>query len=358
MLSMRTMSSYDRVIDALEFRKPDRLPRFESFWDYDDAWRETLGDYEAWNDVRIWYPVEATYPSRYHVIADPDSDGHKLYVDRWGRKIRVRKDAYFQEILEVPFPESMPFAELPPFEPPGLDSRYEISGTREATDKTLEHDKSSFCVFGKIGGLFIRTTQVRGFEQFLVDLASDRGLSRSLVERMYEHLSSVALQEIERWDLRDTGVWIYDDVAYNERPMISPKVFETVFFDLYRQLILRLKQAGARYVMLHSDGNIEQLLDMLVEAGFDGIHPVERRAGMNPFELRKRYPKLRFFGGMDNADLLRSGTRDEIERETRALIDLGRDGGLVIGSHSIGPDIPKESYLWFHQICERYGTYR
>jgi hypothetical protein len=55
-------------------------------------------------------------------------------------------------------------------------------------------------------------------------------------------------------------------------------------------MIKAYKDAGAKYVFLHSDGDIRLVLDMLVDAGIDGLNPVERRAHMNIAELRRLIP--------------------------------------------------------------------
>ena len=351
------ITSKERVLSCLAFETPDRIPRFESFWNYDDEWENALGPLENWNDVAIWMPNEGAYPSRECTISEGAPAGTRIYIDNWGRTVRTRSDAYFQEILNVPFESDNGISDLDQFDPPDLDSRFAVRGTIDETLRALEQDKRRYCVFGKIGGLFLRTTLVRGFERFLMDLSGDPGLAAELVERMYEHLLGVALEELRRWNLADTGIWIYDDIAYNSGPMMSPAAFESIFLPRYKRLVAEIKKAGAAYVMLHSDGNIAPLLDMFVEAGFDGIHPVERRTGMDPVVLRERYPRLRFFGGMDNSNLLRVGSLSDIESETKRIIGLGRGGGLTIGSHSIGPDIPIESYLHFHRCCLEHGVF-
>ena len=96
---------------------------------------------------------------------------------------------------------------------------------------------------------------------------------------------------------------------------------------------------------------------MLVDAGIDGINPLERRAQMNAVELRRRYPRLILTGGMCNTHTLVKGTRSEIESEARELIDLGREGGLVIGTHSVSPEIPLENYALYHDFCRTYGDF-
>jgi hypothetical protein len=63
-------------------------------------------------------------------------------------------------------------------------------------------------------------------------------------------------------------------------------------------------------------------------------------------------------GGMCNTHTLVNGPASQVEAEARALIDLSQEGGLVIGTHSISPEIPLELYEAYHRTCQTYGHYR
>jgi uroporphyrinogen-III decarboxylase len=152
-------------------------------------------------------------------------------------------------------------------------------------------------------------------------------------------------------------VWICDDMAYNEGPMFSPRSFEQVFLPACRRMFREFKSAGSRWVLLHSDGNILPILDMLVDAGIDGLNPLEKRAGMCAALIRRRYPRLILTGGMCNTHTLVHGPARRVEAEARELIDLGQEGELVIGTHSIGPEIPLEFCEAYHHACQTYGNY-
>ena len=96
---------------------------------------------------------------------------------------------------------------------------------------------------------------------------------------------------------------------------------------------------------------------MLVEAGIDGLNPLECRANMDIREIRRRFPKLILTGGMCNTQTLLRGTRAEIEAEAREIIDLGREGGVIIGTHSISPEIPLENFVIYHEFRLQYGLF-
>ncbi len=361
------MDAKERVLRACSFEKPDRLPRVDFFWDYPEAWEKRLGPIELLNDVTIWTPDEGTFPTRARVLKQA---GGSIYeVDRWGRTIRRRPGAYFVETLEVAIRDSADLDRLQ-FDPPDLEIRYRNvinemvedvqvaspAADRATWERTLRRAKTIGCVFGKTGGPFLRSTYLRGEAQYLIDLAQDPGLAKAIADRVTGHLTAISLQEIERWSLQETGIWIFDDVAYNTGPLFGPATFERVFLPAYAHMIRAFKQAGARYVFFHSDGDIRLFLDMLIDAGIDGINPVEPRANMRIPELRKRYPKLILAGGMDNTGTLINGPVGKIEAETREIIDAGRDGGVLIGSGYIGPDTPLRHFAAYHTTCMTYGA--
>ena len=116
------------------------------------------------------------------------------------------------------------------------------------------------------------------------------------------------------------------------------------------------RQAGC-IVHMHSDGDIRLVLDMLIDAGIEGINPLERRANMDIVKIHELYPKLILIGGMCNTKTLLRGTKEDVEAEAKAIIDIGRDGGIIIGSHSIGPEIPLENFVAYHETCVTYGNF-
>jgi hypothetical protein len=341
----RASAAQERVRRAFGFLPPDRIPRFDSFWDYPAEWRELLGEPEELSDIEIWAPSEGAFCSRERLVKEVA--GGRVRVDAWGATTWERAGAYFAETLDVAIPAGTD-PDSVQFDPPGLDARFGESRDARAASRF---------VFGKTGGPYLRTTFVRGEAQFLLDIASDPHLARTLADKMADHLAAVGVETICRWNLQDTGMSIWDDMAGNNAPMFSPAQFERIFLPGYRRMIKAYRDAGAPHVFLHSDGNILPMLEMLVDAGIDGLNPLERRAGMDPVLLRARFPRLVLIGGMDNTDTLINGPVQKIEAEARALIDLGRDGGLIIGTHSVSPEISLENFAAYDRCCRTYGDF-
>lgn len=350
------MTSKERVLAALSFEQPDRLPIFDYFWpEFVADWRRQKGlgqeaDIAAYYgiDLDIIIPDETPFPSQQRVLEI--TDRYETVRTGWGVVQRTAHEAKFHEVMEVALPERAGIDGLV-FESPLLDERFPPTERVAAL-------KERYCLFVKTGGPYLRTSNLRGTNRWLMDLAEDEGFARELAMKVTRHMTAVGLEAIRRYDLYDTGIWFYDDMGANRGPMFSPRTFERIFLPCYRWMCAQYRRAGVKHILLHCDGNIASILDMLVDAGIQGFHPVEPKAGMDVVALRKKYGKsLAMLGGLDNAHILTRASLDELEAHVMHVLEAGQDGGLVIGAHSIGPDVSVERYDFVHRLIVEHGRY-
>ena len=170
-----------------------------------------------------------------------------------------------------------------------------------------------------------------------------------LLKRWFRAMYRESIRHIERAAHAETSplAMIYSDVAYRGAPMYSPAMFrEAGFFDEVAGFCEACHQRGVK-VIFHSDGDFTSLLDDLVAAGIDGVNPIEKAAGMDVFEIRRRFPELILVGGVDVTHLLPRGTPEQVRAETRRIIrETGSEGRLLIGSSTeLGNDVPLENFL-------------
>ena len=347
------MTSKQRVMKALNHQQPDHIPTFDSFWEeFRKACVQELSLPERADlanyfgvDIKIAIADETPFPTKRELL----HEDAKTVTERdgWGRVVQKVKGAYFYRELEVAVQTKKDLDRLQ-FDSPALDSRY------QGFLRSIETNQEKHCVFCKTGGPYLRTTFLRGETNFLMDIGSDPPFAKALADRMADHIIQIGLESLQRGNLYDTGLWIYDDIAYNHQPMMSPDAFERIFLPAYRRMVSAFKAAGAAKVILHSDGNIGPLLDMFIDAGIDGINPVEPRAGLHIPTLKAKYGrKLAYIGGMCNSHVLPDGPEAAIRAQAEEIVDAGKDGGVIIGAHSIGPDIPVQNYLCYHRTVTK-----
>ena len=185
--------------------------------------------------------------------------------------------------------------------------------------------------------------------------------ARSEIERIMEVFaeSAVRVATVAAEEKLAPLFFIGDDIAYKDKLMFSPKFLRETFIPMLQRTIVPLKEAGIK-VVYHSDGNLMEIMDDLLDIGIDGLNPIEPLAGMDLGVLRRRYGKrLILVGGIDCSQLLPRGTPAQIrEAVKQAMRVAAPGGGLFIGSSSeIIPATPLENVLAFYDACRTYGKY-
>lgn len=146
-------------------------------------------------------------------------------------------------------------------------------------------------------------------------------------------------------------VYIWEDMAFKNGPLIGPNLFREFVLPYYKQLIRRIRSLGVGRVLVDSDGDNRPLLDQFAEAGVNIFFPLEIAANMEPLPIREVYGrKLVLWGGIDKRVLARD--RAAIENELRRKVpQLIEDGGYIPAiDHSVPPDVPFENYCYYTQL--------
>jgi uroporphyrinogen decarboxylase len=116
--------------------------------------------------------------------------------------------------------------------------------------------------------------------------------------------------------------------------LISPEMFGRFILPFYVRCIAVIKSHGLKAVV-HSCGAIDRIIPTLIEAGIDGLHPLQAKAaGMDAENLARKYKgKLVFIGGVDTQELLPFGTEAELRAEVRRLRRTFGEGFILSPSH-------------------------
>ncbi len=106
--------------------------------------------------------------------------------------------------------------------------------------------------------------------------------------------------------------------------------------------------------MIHSDGDVTELIPDLIEMGVQILNPVQPEV-MDIVDIKRRYGRdLCLNGGVSNQLTLPRGTVEQVRREVDACINLlGKGGGYILSpAKSIMSDVPLENAVTFNR---RYG---
>ena len=83
------------------------------------------------------------------------------------------------------------------------------------------------------------------------------------------------------------------------------------------------------FTFFHSDGNTRKVIEPLIEAGYNCIHPIDSQAGLNLYELKKEFGEtVSFMGYIDTI----AWSEEHINKEISLAESEFKSGGLILGS--------------------------
>lgn len=200
-----------------------------------------------------------------------------------------------------------------------------------------------FCAFGMALSLFERAWALRGMESLMIDMIEDPSFVEALLDRIVEHNLSVmrALSHLP-WD----GVWIGDDWGQQRGLIMGRPMWRRLILPRAKRMYDYARSRGWT-VIIHSCGDIIELLPDLIEAGVQVINPFQPET-MDLVAVKKEFGRdLAFLGGMSVQRTLPFGTPAQVREESRRLLDqIGAGGGYVFApSHMLSDDVPVANVL-------------
>lgn len=182
------------------------------------------------------------------------------------------------------------------------------------------------------------------YSAFAPAVDATRPLVRLPEPERTEILADGRKQRFFRWTIWIEAVFSGDDIAFKSGPMLHPRWFTAHYFSRLARICAAYHDKGIK-VLFHSDGNLNPILDGLVEAGIDGLNPIEVLADMNVANIHRRHPNLFMAGAIDVSQLLPFGSPQEVYDTVVRTIDAA-EGRIMIGSSTeLNNEVPLENYL-------------
>ena len=197
--------------------------------------------------------------------------------------------------------------------------------------------------------------QLMGIENFNVLYYKDRELLEDMAEH-WEYFTIETIRDaVETLKDRIDMIYWWEDMAEKHGPCISPKIFKEVFLPHYKRVTNFLKRNKIDRILVDSDGNINPILDLFVEAGLTGLWPLEVGSGMNAIDIRKKYGnKFFLIGNLDKREIVKGGEpmKREIDSKVPVLKELG---GYIPGLDHL---VPVEfTFEKFKEYCDYLKKY-
>lgn len=172
-----------------------------------------------------------------------------------------------------------------------------------------------------------------------------------LVHDILGTLRDTAMRAFERVTDRITidQLSVHEDMAGRSGPLFGPAQMQQFVKPYFAPVWGLCRSAGTQIFDMDTDGNVNAILDDLIDCGINHLHPMEPAAGMDVVEVRKRYgKKLTFNGGIDKFAIMtdRAAIDAELEYKLQPLLRDG--GGIAFGlDHRIPGGTPIDNYRYY-----------
>lgn len=296
------MKPRERVLAALRHEIPDRVPRFE-------VWIDAL-----WDELGQKDPAEAYVNLGQDCImmpaeARPGSNAWKDGVDEWGR---VWSDGvYVDGVVDTD-------DDLGRFSPAADDASRQFDPSRVSALRARHPDHC--LIYGSHIGPFTAAYLAMGFGRFFLRLTDDPGFVERLLTARTEWCLAVFREAV---NLGAEVLVLGDDAAYKDGPMISPRMWRETVLPHHRRIVQESKVP----VIWHSDGRIESLLPMAIEAGFAGVHGLEPAAGIELGKIKRDFGRDLVLVGNIDVRVLCGSDLSAVRSEVARCYEQGSPGG-------------------------------
>jgi uroporphyrinogen decarboxylase len=203
---------------------------------------------------------------------------------------------------------------------------------------------SDLFLIGHLGwGLFERSWTLRGFENALMDAATEPDFYAELLDRLTDLYMAFLEYTV---DLPVDAIQFGDDWGDQRGVILGPDRWRTFLKPRWSKLYDAVHRQG-KIVISHSCGSVAEIIPDMIEIGLDVLESVQpEAAGMNPYELKREWgDKITFWGCLGSQSLLPRGTPDQIQREVRRLRrEMGVGGGYILApAKPLQPETPTEN---------------
>jgi hypothetical protein len=200
------------------------------------------------------------------------------------------------------------------------------------------------------GFFFMRLYYLRGFENLMVDLATDDPRIHELIKIVQDYSVAVIRKHLE---LGAEFMWLAEDLGMQTSLPISPDMWRKFVKPTYEAVAGQCRDRDVP-VALHSDGHILEIIGDLIDTGVRLLNPQPRANGLAGLQKYAR-GKVALSQDLDR-QLFPFATPSQIEDHIGEVFEALylKEGGLMLQAE-VGPEVPLENVEAICRTLEKVG---
>ena len=353
------MNTRERFLRIMSFKQPDRLPLVDLEGFVEETIRLWCGQgFPPGVNVDDYFGLEIRQPYRGSLEIDfgpipsfvertlESSEKYVTRVNRFGYTERRSKELPMRSYGYTAFP----IKHRADWE--AMECRYDPHDIRRLPkcwgDEFLEYlgnlDKPVGLGFVWGPGRGPKGGYGMGVKRFLSMFARDPDWVHEVFRSYADFVIELAHPVVRQIKLDYVSVE-EDGIAYANGPLVSPSIYREFYLPYVKKVLGFFRSYGVRIVAEYTSGNIQPLIPLFLDAGYNLFWPLECAAGMDCVKLREIYGERLMMVGNISRGALMAGKK-AVEKEFKSKVPpLVEHGGYIPAvDDMIMPDISFESY--------------
>ena len=367
------MNARERFIETLTFGTPDKVP-FEpgqprettlARWQSeglpnDRDWFDFLCETIGIKTVPLSYPpfeelVNFRMIPTFEEKVLEHKNGHYIVQDWMGNVVEISdeydytyirraKDFVTRKWHKFPVTNRQDFEKMKVRYDPDDPTRYP-KDFKQLIEKLKNRD---YVITLQFSGPFWQLREWCGFEPLCMLFVEDPNFVHDMIEFWTDFVSKTMDRALDAGIV--DHIWINEDMAYKEKAMISPVMTRKFLQPTWIRWATESRQAGVPIIDEDSDGMVEELITIWIEAGINVCDPIEVAAGNDIVTFRNNFKrKMAFRQGVDKRCIAKGGRI--IEDELSRLQPVIKDGGYIPGcDHGVPNDISWQNFVHYAKL--------
>lgn len=223
----------------------------------------------------------------------------------------------------------------------------------EGIQKAIRLNEGYDCaLIGIMNGPFTLALMEMGYENMCYAVFEDPELISDLMERCNTFVITAARKMLEAGA---DGILLAEDLAHAHGPFFRPEYMRQYIFPHIKAAVTAVHEAGGCCI-LHSCGNITEILEDVIDTGVDALNPLQVSAGMDLKQVKETCgDRITLIGNLDSTNLLPYGTPEEIRAEVRRILAIGAPGGRFVfcSDSDLRDDMPVENIVAMYEEAKQ-----
>jgi len=354
------MNDRERFLGTMNYQQVDRAP-----FKPNGGWPETIErwsregmdvpgaprfQFDRWHWVGHWFFPNPPFERK--VIED---DGRTVvYINHEGILMRELKDqpwSSMPQFVRFPVETRSDFRTfMRERMRPDLAARIGADWQRQLAALN-ERDFPFIVISDRWGGFFGPLRNLTGVEKLCMLFYDNPALVEEMMDAIADFIIELMGQILDHTTMDCYGFW--EDMGFRTGPLLSPAMARKYMLPRYRRVVDFLRSRGVSLIALDSDGQIDSLIPIWLDAGINILYPFEVQAGMDVLAVRRKYGRqLRMWGGIDKRAVALGPAA--IDAELARVAPLVQEGGYVPDvDHSFPPDVSWANYCYYMENVQK-----